>query len=96
LRAVLGVPKYERLWRVNLPLIWPGLVTAFLLALVEIAKEMPATLLLRPFGWDTLAVRIYELTTEGQWQMAAVPSLVLVVLGAIPVVVLIRRASVLR
>ena len=92
----LGVPRYERLWRVNLPLIWPGLVTAFLLALVEIAKEMPATLLLRPFGWDTLAVRIYELTTEGQWQMAAVPSLVLVVLGAIPVVVLIRRASVLR
>ena len=92
----LGVPKYERLWRVNLPLLWPGLVTAFLLALVEIAKEMPATLLLRPFGWDTLAVRIYELTTEGQWQMAAVPSLVLVILGAIPVVVLIRRASVLR
>ncbi|QOC24138.1 iron ABC transporter permease [Wenzhouxiangella sp. AB-CW3] len=92
----LGVPRYQRLLRVNLPLLWPGLVTAFLLALVEIAKEMPATLLLRPFGWDTLAVRIYELTTEGQWQMAAVPSLVLVILGAIPVVVLIRRASVLR
>lgn len=92
----LGVPRWYRLWRVNLPLIWPGLVTAFLLALVEIAKEMPATLMLRPFGWDTLAVRIYELTTEGQWQMASVPALVLVILGAIPVVVLIRRAAILR
>ncbi|MFW5926567.1 MAG: ABC transporter permease [Wenzhouxiangella sp.] len=92
----LGVPRWYRLWRVNLPLIWPGLLTAFVLALVEIAKEMPATLMLRPFGWDTLAVRIYDLTAEGQWQMAALPSLVLVVLGAIPVVVLIRRAAVLK
>jgi iron(III) transport system permease protein len=92
----LGVPRWYRLWRVNLPLLWPGLVTAFLLALVEIAKEMPATLMLRPFGWDTLAVRIYELTTEGQWQMAATPALVLVILGAIPVFVLIRRATLIR
>lgn len=92
----LGVPRWYRLLKVNVPLLWPGLVTAFLLALVEIAKEMPATLMLRPFGWDTLAVRIYELTTEGQWQMAASPALMLVVLGAIPVVLLIRRATLVR
>ena len=92
----LGVNRWQRLRRVNLPLLWPGLVTAFLLALVEIAKEMPATLMLRPFGWDTLAVRIYELTAEGQWEMAATPALVLVILGAIPVVVLIRRATLVR
>ncbi|AKS40799.1 ABC transporter permease [Wenzhouxiangella marina] len=92
----LGVGKWQRQLRVNLPLLWPGLVTAFLLALVEIAKEMPATLMLRPFGWDTLAIRIYELTAEGQWQLAAGPSLVLVILGAIPVVLLIRRASLVR
>jgi iron(III) transport system permease protein len=90
----LGVPRWYRLWRVNLPLLWPGLITAFLLALVEVAKEMPATLMLRPFGWETLAVRIYELTAEGQWQMAAVPALLLVVLGAIPVAVLIRSGRV--
>lgn len=92
----LGVPRWYRLWRVNLPLLGPGLLTAFLLALVEIAKEMPATLMLRPFGWDTLAIRIYELTAEGQWQAAAIPSLVLVALGAIPVFLLIRRARVVR
>jgi len=87
----LGVSPWRRYLRIHLPLIWPGLLTAFLLALVEIAKEMPATLMLRPFGWDTLAIRIYELTAEGQWQMAAVPSLVLVCLGAIPVFLLVRR-----
>ncbi len=92
----LGVSRWQRLWRVNLPLLWPGLITAFLLALVEVAKELPATLMLRPFGWETLAVRIYDLTVEGQWQMAALPSLVLVVLGAIPVIVLIRRATLIR
>jgi iron(III) transport system permease protein len=68
------------------------LITAFLLAVVEIAKEMPATLMLRPFGWDTLAVRIYELTSEGQWEMAAAPALVLVIIGAVPVIILIRRS----
>jgi iron(III) transport system permease protein len=91
----LGVPRWYTLMRVNVPLLWPGLMTAFLLAVVEIAKEMPATLMLRPFGWDTLAVRIYELTAEGQWQMAALPALVLVVIGAIPVILLIRQASTL-
>ncbi len=87
----LGASRWERLWRVMLPLLRPGLVTAFLLALVEIAKEMPATLMLRPFGWDTLAIRIYELTAEGQWERAALPALVLVALGAIPAVLLMRR-----
>jgi len=90
----LGVPRWYRLSRINLPLLWPGLITAFLLALVEVAKEMPATLMLRPFGWETLAVRIYELTAEGQWEMAAVPALILVGLGAIPVAVLIRSGRV--
>lgn len=89
----LGVPRWYTLLRVNVPLLWPGLVTAFLLAMVEIAKEMPATLMLRPFGWDTLAVRIYELTAEGQWAMAALPALVLVVIGAVPVIVLMRQAA---
>lgn len=89
----LGASRWRRLWQVNLPLLWPGMLTAFLLGLVEIAKEMPATLMLRPFGWDTLAVLIFDLTAEGQWQRAAIPSLVLVVLGAIPVFLLIRRTA---
>ncbi|MEM7053245.1 MAG: iron ABC transporter permease [Pseudomonadota bacterium] len=87
----LGASRSERVRRVLLPLLRPGLITAFLLALVEIAKEMPATLMLRPFGWDTLAVHVFELTAEGQWERAALPSLMLVILGAIPAYLLMRR-----
>ena len=55
-------------------------------------KEMPATLLLRPFGWDTLAVRVFEMTSEGEWQRAALPALVLVMVSVIPVIMMIRRS----
>ena len=77
--------------RIYLPMMLPGLFTALLLVGIDVMKEMPATLLLRPFGWDTLAVRIYELTAEGEWQRAAAPSLTLVLLGLVPVIVLSRR-----
>ena len=42
-------------------------------------KEMPITLMTRPFGWDTLAVRVFEMTAEGEWQRAALPALAIVV-----------------
>ncbi|MCG8393264.1 MAG: iron ABC transporter permease [Pseudomonadales bacterium] len=87
----LGASSSEVGWRVYLPMMIPGLFTALLLAGIDVMKEMPATLLLRPFGWDTLAVRIYELTAEGEWQRAAAPSLTLVLLGLVPVIVLSRK-----
>lgn len=89
----LGASKFERLTRVYIPLLRPGVLTAVLLVFVEVMKEMPATLLLRPFGWDTLAVRIYELTSEGEWQLAALPALLLVVIGIAPVIYLIKKSE---
>ena len=89
---MLGASKFEVLKRVYLPLLTPGLLSALLLVLVDTMKEMPATLLLRPFGWDTLAVRIYEMTSEGEWQRAALPSLVLVLISIPPVIIMIRRS----
>ena len=71
----------------------PGLLTGALLVLVEVMKEMPATLLLRPFGWGTLAVRIFEMTSEGEWQRAALPALTLVLVGLVPVILLVRRSG---
>jgi iron(III) transport system permease protein len=62
------------------------------LVLVDVMKEMPATLLLRPFGWDTLAVRVYEMTSEGEWERAALPAISLVLVSIIPVVLMIRRS----
>lgn len=92
----LGASHWIVLWRIYLPLLTPGILTAALLVLVDTMKEMPATLLLRPFGWDTLAVRIYELTGEGEWQRAALPALTLVLLSIAPVVLMIRRSRMLR
>lgn len=90
---LLGANKTERFWRIYLPLIRPGALTALLLVFVEVMKEMPATLLLRPMNWDTLAVRIYELTSEGEWERAALPSVLLVLVGILPVIYLIQKSE---
>lgn len=89
----LGASHREVLWRVYLPVLRPGLLTAALLVFVDIMKEMPATLLLRPFDWDTLAIRIFEMTSEGEWERAALPALTLVLVGLIPVILLVRRSG---
>jgi iron(III) transport system permease protein len=86
----LGARAGAALRRVHLPLIRGGLMTAVILVFVETMKEMPATLLLRPFGFNTLAVEIWERTSEAMWQEASVPALTLVGVGLLPVIVLVR------
>ena len=58
---------------------------------VDVMKEMPITLMIRPYGWDTLAVRIFNLTTEGEWERAALPAVAIVLAGMLPVWVLSRQ-----
>jgi iron(III) transport system permease protein len=53
-------------------------------------KELPATVLLRPFGGDTLAVAVWQSTSESLWETAALPALAIVAVGLLPVVVLMR------
>lgn len=89
----LGVGGAGLFLRVYLPLLTPGLLAAALLVFVDVLKEMPATLLMRPFGWDTLAVRVFEMTSEGEWARAALPALSLVLAGLLPVALLIRRSA---
>lgn len=89
----LGARAGAALRRVHLPLIRGGLLTAFILVFVETMKEMPATLLLRPFGLNTLAVEIWERTSEAMWQEAAVPALILVGVGLLPAILLVRLSS---
>ena len=88
---LLGVPPVQRLRRIVLPLLRPGLVAAVLLVLVETVKELPATLMLRPFGWDTLAVKVHAYTSEGLWLQAAWPALWLCAVGLLPVWWLVRQ-----
>lgn len=68
-------------------------MTAALIVFVDVMKEMPITLMTRPFGWDTLAVRVFEMTSEGMWDRAALPSLAIVVAGLIPVILLVRKSE---
>jgi iron(III) transport system permease protein len=89
----LGVSGPQLFFRIYLPLLIPGTLSAALLVFVDVLKEMPATLLMRPFGWDTLAVRIFEMTSEGEWARAALPALTLVLVGLLPVIGLIRRSA---
>jgi iron(III) transport system permease protein len=87
----LGTTASGVLRRVHLPLMRDGLGCAGILVFVEVMKEMPATLLLRPFGYDTLAVRIWQLTSESFWEAAALPALTIVAGGILPVLMLMRR-----
>ncbi len=87
----LGLSTRELVARLHLPLLGAGMGTALLLVFVDVMKEMPITLMTRPFGWDTLAVRVFEMTAEGEWERAALPSLAIVLTGLLPVALLTWR-----
>ncbi|MEW6312494.1 MAG: iron ABC transporter permease [Pseudomonadota bacterium] len=86
----LGLSSTQTLLKVHLPILRSGLLTAVTLVFVDVMKEMPITLMTRPFGWDTLAVRIFEMTSEGEWERAALPAVALVIAGLVPIIQLIR------
>jgi iron(III) transport system permease protein len=89
----LGVSGMQMLFKVHLPILRPAILTGALLVFVDVMKELPITLMTRPFGWDTLAVRVFQLTTEGEWHRAALPALGIVMVGLLPVILLTRRRS---
>ena len=88
---LLGASRWKRIRNVSFPVLRPGLLAALLLVFVETMKELPATLMLRPTGWDTLAVKVFLYTSEGLWQQAAYPALCLVLVGLLPVWWLTRQ-----
>ena len=89
----LGTSATGLLTRVHLPMLRASLLTAAALTFVDIMKEMPITLMTRPFGWDTLAIRVFEMTSEGEWERAALPSLAIVIAGIIPIILLTWRGN---
>jgi len=89
----LGASPRRALLRVQLPLIAPGLLAGVVLVFVDVMKELPITLLLRPFGFDTLSVWIFQMASESMWAGTALPSLLLVAVGLLPVAVLLRLGS---
>ena len=91
--AMLGCSGLNLLRRVHIPILKNGIYTAAMLVFVDVMKEMPITLMMRPFGWDTLAVKVFELTSEGEWQRAALPSITLVIAGLLPLILLNRKSE---
>jgi iron(III) transport system permease protein len=86
----LGADRTRVLTDVHLPLLRPGILAAALLVLVEVMKELPATALLRPLGYDTLAITVWEATKDSRLDAAALPALLIVAVGLLPVIVLVR------
>jgi iron(III) transport system permease protein len=89
----LGVRLAGALRRVHLPLLRGGLLTAAILVWVEVMKELPATLLLRPLGLKTLAIEVWERTSESLWAEAALPAIAIVLVGLFPLMLTTRLTT---
>jgi iron(III) transport system permease protein len=81
----LGRTQAATLWQVHLPLMRSGLMTAVILVFVDVMKELPVTLIMRPQNFDTLAVRVYNLASDERLAEAALPALAIVMVGLVPV-----------
>jgi len=86
----LGASRIGLLARVHVPLLSGGLVSGLLLVFVDVMKELPATIVLRPFNFETLATQVYILAADERLAEAATPSLLIVAVGLIPVMLLSR------
>lgn len=87
---VLGLTPRDVLKRIHFPLLRTSLLTASILVFVDVLKELPATLVLRPFNFNTLAVRAYEMAGDERLAHAGPPALMIVLAGLIPVILLSR------
>jgi iron(III) transport system permease protein len=92
----LGHGATSTLLRVHTPMMWGGLLSAIALVFVDVMKELPATLIIRPFNFDTLAIRVYNLASDERLVEAAAPALAIVIVGIIPVILLSFRIAASR
>jgi iron(III) transport system permease protein len=89
----LGASPYRMLGSVHLPLLRPAIGAAALLVFVDTMKELPATLLLRPFNFETLATHIYVYASQEQFEHSAIAALTIVVVGLIPLILMHRALT---
>ena len=86
----LGSKPLATLMRVHIPLLMPSVLTAALMVFVDVMKELPATFMMRPFNFDTLAVHAYNLASDERLSELAAPALTIVAVGVVPLVLLSR------
>jgi iron(III) transport system permease protein len=82
---MLGARPLRVAWSVEIPSARVAILAATALLTIDLMKELPITLLLRPFGLDTLSVWVWQATSESLWEQAAVPSLAMIVVGMVAV-----------
>jgi iron(III) transport system permease protein len=86
----LGCGRWCVLWRVHVPMLRGGLFSAILLVFVDVMKELPATIVLRPFNFETLATQVFILAADERLAESATPALAIVAVGLLPVLLLSR------
>ena len=84
----LGLNTTQTLFQIHLPLMRGGLISAAILVFVDVMKELPVTLIMRPLNYDTLAVRVFNLASDERLAEAAVPALAIIAVGLLPILVL--------
>ncbi len=89
----LGQSALGTLWRVHMPLMWGSLLTAGLVVFVDVMKELPATLVMRPFNFDTLAINAHNLASDERLTEASIPSLAIVIVSIPPLILLTRAIA---
>jgi len=89
----LGLTPAHALRRVHFPLLRGSLLTAVLLVFIDVMKELPATLVMRPFNFDTLATQVYTLASDERLTEASTAALAIVVVGLLPLIVLSREIA---
>lgn len=89
----LGYTPISTLIQVHTPLMLSGLLTAVMLVFVDVMKELPATLVIRPFNFDTLAVKVYQYASDERLVEASMPALTIICVGLIPVIFLSWRIA---
>jgi iron(III) transport system permease protein len=86
----LGARPGRMLVRVHLPLVWTAVLAAAMLVFVDTLKELPATLLIRPFDFDTLAVRVFQMASDERLPQASTAAVAIVLVGLLPIVLMSR------
>jgi iron(III) transport system permease protein len=89
----LGLGQGATLRRVHLPLLRGSLLTAGLLVFVDVMKELPATLVMRPFNFDTLATQAYTLASDERLAEASTAALAIVAVGVLPLIAVSRQIA---
>ncbi|MBT9152816.1 MAG: Sulfate transport system permease protein CysW [Firmicutes bacterium] len=89
----LGANARRVLFDVQLPLIMPGVLAGAVLVFVDVMKELPITVMMRPMGYDTLAVWVWQMAAESLWTSTALPALIIVLVGLVPIKILLEASS---